>query len=704
MSPATIHASWSFLAGLGNAAARSLVLAGFVAAALSAFRVRNVRIKLLAWKGLLAISLAMPFLILLAPAIPVSVPVPSLPQYRAKAATMATTHAFAGEPVGASERFAESAQRVAKQSHSDRVQARLAAAQPAALASPAPHRKIPWLLLVLCAYGAVAIALLTRVFVGMRFGTRLASSATLVSDAEALLLLSATSQTAGLPRDPELRESDALCVPLMLGVLRPAILLPSDWRKWEDGELEAVLAHEVSHVERNDALAQRLALIHRAIFWFSPLAWWLERHLDELAEQASDEAALSAGADRTRYAETLLGFFAELEAGPERVWWQGVSMAKAGQAEKRVDRILAWRGAMSNRLKKSLVAVLVAIAAPIVAFTAAARPAAQDVERPPAPVAPPPVFAQAAPDAVPSPARDPAQAPAPPSAPAPDSAAAQAPPPPPPSVQQAPAHDEIWINVPALNLPQVTVPPIHIELPPIPPAAFSMSGDWNAYRTFGGGYYVGRYSDWGPRFVIVTKDSDAVTMSGDRQDAEHATSLRSRIPGEFIWFERDGKSYVIQDQATVDRAKKLWSSENDVAKQEEALRKKEEDLGKQMRDEVQQKLDGIRVQIPDLSAQLEKLQADAKNLSASGATLQQLGDLQREIGDLQRIVGQTDWEVGIRPAEIGRQAGELGRQMGELGRQIGEAARQAAERARDASREMKGLLDDAIARGLAKPE
>ena len=45
-----------------------------------------------------------------------------------------------------------------------------------------------------------------------------------------------------------------------------------------------MLAHEVSHVERHDALTQRLALIHRAIFWFSPLAWWLERKLAAVAE------------------------------------------------------------------------------------------------------------------------------------------------------------------------------------------------------------------------------------------------------------------------------------------------------------------------------------------------------------------------------------------------------------------------------------
>ena len=40
-------------------------------------------------------------------------------------------------------------------------------------------------------------------------------------------------------------------------------------------------------------LTQRLSLLHRAIFWFSPLAWCLDRRLADLAEQASDEAALS---------------------------------------------------------------------------------------------------------------------------------------------------------------------------------------------------------------------------------------------------------------------------------------------------------------------------------------------------------------------------------------------------------------------------
>ncbi len=97
-----------------------------------------------------------------------------------------------------------------------------------------------------------------------------------------------------------------------------------------------MISHEISHVARRDAFIDRLSLLHRAVFWFSPLSWYLTRCIAELAEEASDEAALAAGADRTRYAETLLGFFAELEATPGRAWWQGVAMATAGQAEKTI--------------------------------------------------------------------------------------------------------------------------------------------------------------------------------------------------------------------------------------------------------------------------------------------------------------------------------------------------------------------------------
>ena len=60
-------------------------------------------------------------------------------------------------------------------------------------------------------------------------------------------------------------------------------------------------------------------------------------------------------------------------------------------------------------------------------------------------------------------------------------------------------------------------------------------------------------------------------MSGDMDDAHHVEKLRQQFPGDFIWFQRDEKSYIIRDQATIDRARKLFAPEEELSKQEEAL-------------------------------------------------------------------------------------------------------------------------------------
>jgi beta-lactamase regulating signal transducer with metallopeptidase domain len=688
MSPALIHASTRSLVTLADSAARSILLGCFVAAALAALRVKLVRTRLLVWRSVLLASLTMPLLILICPVVRVEVPVPSLQQ--PAVARGAEPPAFAPAPANHTAPVTVRAAMNAADSLS------LKREPVSALAAPivsAQRSHFSWPVCAVAAYLLIAFAFLVRLVIGVQFGKRLQEAATPISDRRAMEALSLLAHADGLSAIPRLAESGMLSVPLMLSVWEPVILLPAGWRAWDDDEFAAVLAHEVSHVKRRDALVQRLALIHRAIFWFSPLAWWLEHQLAELSEQASDEAALVGGADRTRYAETLLGFFAELEAAPERVWWHGVSMAKAGQAEKRVERILAWRkavsSAMSNRLTKALVIWLAICAVPVVALTASLHPSffSLQEQQVPAPAPPPPP--QLAPPANPSVSSEPEPAPLPavvplynlPNDPSETSATNIM-----PNVVPLPSLQEVEPRPPAAQAPATT---------PTPPAPDAGWGNWN---------WRANYWPWGARFVIVTPGSEPWMMSGSDEDMQHAKSLGGKISGDFIWFERDEKSYIIRDAATIDRAKKLWAPQNDVSQQQEELRKKEEALGKQMREQVEQKMADVRVKLPDLTAQLQKLQDEVKNLSASGATMQQLGDLQREVGELQRALGETGWETRNQWTDVGRQAGDLGRQMGEIGRQVGELARQQVEKSREAAEQMQHLLDDAIANGTAKPE
>ncbi|MEO8596237.1 MAG: M56 family metallopeptidase, partial [Candidatus Solibacter sp.] len=100
--------------------------------------------------------------------------------------------------------------------------------------------------------------------------------------------------------------SDAISVPMTLGWFRPVILLPSGWDKWPEDKLQAVMVHERTHVARGDWAVGLLASVNRCVFWFHPLAWWLERHLRLLAEFACDDASLAQVPSRDKYAEVLV--------------------------------------------------------------------------------------------------------------------------------------------------------------------------------------------------------------------------------------------------------------------------------------------------------------------------------------------------------------------------------------------------------------
>jgi beta-lactamase regulating signal transducer with metallopeptidase domain len=116
------------------------------------------------------------------------------------------------------------------------------------------------------------------------------------------------------------------------------ILLPADYGEWSVAKREAVLAHEQAHIARSDFFVQLAAWIHCALFWFSPFAWWLQSKLAEIAETASDEAAVRRLNDRITYAEILL----EVARGawtptPRTI----VAMARGSLIQQRVERILS---------------------------------------------------------------------------------------------------------------------------------------------------------------------------------------------------------------------------------------------------------------------------------------------------------------------------------------------------------------------------
>jgi bla regulator protein blaR1 len=95
--------------------------------------------------------------------------------------------------------------------------------------------------------------------------------------------------------------------PGVFGIVRPVLLLPEGiTNNLRPEELDAILAHELSHVRRRDNLTAALHMLVETLFWFHPLVWWIGSKLVEERERACDEAVLREGSQPEIYAQSVL--------------------------------------------------------------------------------------------------------------------------------------------------------------------------------------------------------------------------------------------------------------------------------------------------------------------------------------------------------------------------------------------------------------
>jgi beta-lactamase regulating signal transducer with metallopeptidase domain len=112
--------------------------------------------------------------------------------------------------------------------------------------------------------------------------------------------------TLGISRKIEIRTTGKAHSPLTFGVMTPVILLPIALVfQLSPAHLEAVIAHELAHVKRNDYLSNLLLSTLEVLFFFHPCYWWMSQSVKELRENAADELALKAGISSTDLANAL---------------------------------------------------------------------------------------------------------------------------------------------------------------------------------------------------------------------------------------------------------------------------------------------------------------------------------------------------------------------------------------------------------------
>ncbi|HEX5069323.1 MAG TPA: TonB family protein [Vicinamibacterales bacterium] len=349
-----------------DAALRGLIVAAIMGTLLVFLPRQSARLRLRAWTFVLYALLAMPIAGLIAPVWREVIPsVPVFDGVRALESVVIVAHTGGVVP----------------------------AAEAQAVAAPG----MDWPAVAAAIYFTGLAWFGFQAVLGWDYVRRLRQRSHAIDDAQVLDRVLRHSVAADLRNPPLLKQSPDLFSPVTMSVRRPIVVLPDDWASWPSEQLEGVLVHELSHVARKDALTQGLALACRAIFWFSPVVWWLQRHLSRLAELASDESALAAGVDRLAYADTLLAFFVRAQARSRPVSWH-LAMARRDDANaaRRIEQVLSWKGDPDmnmTRMKVILAGVGVAMA-PLTILAASVQVAPATL---PAIVAPIPVIGSVTP-------------------------------------------------------------------------------------------------------------------------------------------------------------------------------------------------------------------------------------------------------------------------------------------------------------------
>jgi RND family efflux transporter MFP subunit len=118
----------------------------------------------------------------------------------------------------------------------------------------------------------------------------------------------AMCRRAGVGRKIPLLAADGIASPLLIGALRPAIVLPTQLIAAEPiDRLKPMMAHELAHHLHRDLLANLLPASCEALFFFHPLVWLAARDWRLAQESACDQAALEqSGCGAGDYGQTLL--------------------------------------------------------------------------------------------------------------------------------------------------------------------------------------------------------------------------------------------------------------------------------------------------------------------------------------------------------------------------------------------------------------
>ena len=165
-------------------------------------------------------------------------------------------------------------------------------------------------------------------------------------------------------RVPRLRLSNRINSPALIGLIKPLILLPvSMVSQLTTAQVEAVLAHELSHLAHRDHWFNFIQSVIEVLFYFNPAVHWISHQVRDEREYRVDAHVAHLGIEPLLYAKTLFLLEEQRQIAPTIAL-----AARPGSLLGRVQRLLQ-NTPNHYRMKPGLLLLLLLLVTTLFSFS-----------------------------------------------------------------------------------------------------------------------------------------------------------------------------------------------------------------------------------------------------------------------------------------------------------------------------------------------
>ena len=510
----------------------------------------------------------------------------------------------------------------------------------------------------------------------------------------------------GVQRPIQLLICNDIDSPVTAGWWKPVVMVPAALTvRLPPDYIEALLAHELAHIKRHDYLVNLLQSFIEAVLFFHPAVWWLSKQIRIERENIADDLAAEVLGEPRQLAVALAALDEFQFAGPllAPAAHGGNLMSRIQRLMKPTQHVLGWK----------MSALLIGLAMACITVYAHDKPSKAGKAHTTA------LMSVANVDAVNAinEAAEVMAADAETAASDADTAAADA---------ETAADDA---ETAAADAETAISDADTVAADNAAAAADEVDDADNNGVTING---LSRHET----YAVVTAGKEGMMISGNWSDIAAVKKARKTIAGDFLWFRRDGKPYIVQDPALISNVKAAWQDSEKLGIQMDALSAKMEVHGKVM-EGISSKMEAVSHVGEGRNEVMEKTARDMETLGkqqeAIGRQMTTIGErlataksnqereaidrdmriqhekmavLDMQMEELAALMEQhsAKLENDLKPLEaLSREMEVASKPMQSLGQQMSVLGKQQEVLSKEADQKVLGVINDSLKNGQARP-